>query len=122
MLAVHKTPSILAHWINRLIFLCFFLSLSFSFSAQSLPFERTEERAPCDNYSADKVPLFGDLHVHSRYSFDSYGSNQRNDPWDAYRYAKGETIMLPNIDGEQAIAAQIHRPLDFTSVTDHGGH
>ena len=120
MLAVHKTPSILAHWINRLIFLCFFLSLSFSFSAQSLPFERTEERAPCDNYSADKVPLFGDLHVHSRYSFDSYGSNQRNDPWDAYRYAKGETIMLPNIDGEQAIAAQIHRPLDFTSVTDHG--
>ena len=100
--------------------LCFLLSLSFSLNAQSLPFERTEDRAPCDNYSADKVPLFGDLHVHSRYSFDSYGSNQRNDPWDAYRYAKGETIMLPNIDGEHAIAAQIHRPLDFTSVTDHG--
>lgn len=83
-------------------------------------FERTEKRAPCDDYRASKSAFFGDLHVHSRYSFDSFGSNQRNDPWDAYRYAKGETIMLPNIKGEQAIPAQLHRPLDFTSVTDHG--
>tara|TARA_S200000501_G_scaffold366342_1_gene400958 strand:+ start:2827 stop:4872 length:2046 start_codon:yes stop_codon:yes gene_type:complete len=108
------------NWINRSMILYFLLGFSFSINVQSLPFERTEGRAPCDNYNVNKVPLFGDLHVHSRYSFDSYGSNQRNDPWDAYRYAKGETIMLPNIDGEQAIAAQIHRPLDFTSVTDHG--
>ena len=120
MPVAQETDSNGINWINRSMILYFLLGLSFSINVQSLPFERTEERAPCDNYNVNKVPLFGDLHVHSRYSFDSYGSNQRNDPWDAYRYAKGETIMLPNIDGEQAIAAQIHRPLDFTSVTDHG--
>ncbi len=83
-------------------------------------FERTEPRQPCDHYTATKQPMFGDLHVHSSYSFDSYGSNQRNDPWEAYRYAKGEAITLPDAQGEQTIRAQIQRPLDFTALTDHG--
>lgn len=97
------------------------LLLPISVSAQnSSSFERTEEREPCADYRAEKQAMFGDLHVHSRYSFDSYISGQRNDPWDAYRYAKGEAIMLPGVSGEQTIKAQIHRPLDFTSVTDHG--
>ena len=87
--------------------------------AQSLPFERTEKRSPCDNYAETKQPFFGDLHVHTSYSFDSYVSSQRNDPWDAYRYAKGESIKLPNIAGEQKVLAQIQRPLDFVAVTDH---
>jgi len=84
------------------------------------PFERTEERAPCANYQASKQPLFGDLHVHTSYSYDSYVSSQRNDPWDAYRYAKGEAITLPDADGVQRIQAQLQRPLDFSAVTDHG--
>ena len=85
-----------------------------------LPFERTEAREPCADYSATRKPMFGDLHVHTRYSFDSYISSQRNDPWDAYRYAKGEAITLPGANGEQTVKAQIGRPLDFTAVTDHG--
>ena len=89
-------------------------------SSTEAPFQRTEIRQPCSHFAAEKQPLFGDLHVHSRYSFDSYGSGQRNDPWDAYRYAKGETIMLPGVDGEQSVAATLQRPLDFTAVTDHG--
>ncbi|KAA1194627.1 DUF3604 domain-containing protein [Pseudohalioglobus sediminis] len=63
--------------------------------------------------------MFGDLHVHTSYSFDSYVSSQRNDPAAAYRYAKGEPIMLPDADGEQTLRARIERPLDFTAVTDH---
>ncbi len=82
-------------------------------------FDRTESREPCANYSATRRPLFGDLHVHTSYSFDSYVSSQRNDPSAAYRYAKGEAITLPDADGEQTLTARIQRPLDFTAVTDH---
>lgn len=85
-----------------------------------LPFERTEEREPCADFRVNRKPLFGDLHVHTSYSFDSYISSQRRDPWDAYRYAKGEKIVLPDAEGEQSIETAIDRPLDFTAVTDHG--
>jgi hypothetical protein len=83
-------------------------------------FERTEQRADCDDYQPLRKALFGDLHVHSRYSFDAYISSMRRDPWDAYRYAKGEPIILPDPDGEQNISARIERALDFAAVTDHG--
>ncbi len=86
---------------------------------QSQPFERTETRTPCTHYSPEKRAFFGDLHVHTSYSFDSYVSSQRNDPWAAYSYARGKAITLPDADANQSIRAQIQRPLDFTAVTDH---
>jgi hypothetical protein len=116
----------------RVIIHACFIALAFAVStSKSIPaaaeeapngatgFQRTEEREPCASHEALRQPFFGDLHVHTRYSFDSYVSSQRNDPWDAYRYAKGEPITLPDENGEQTITARIQRPLDFTSVTDH---
>jgi hypothetical protein len=96
------------------------LAVSLSTLAQQAPaFERTEQRTPCADFDSLKKPLFGDLHVHTSYSFDSYISSQRNDPWDAYRYARGEPITLPGAEAEQTVTARIGRPLDFAAVTDH---
>ena len=87
--------------------------------AQVASFDRTESREDCTEFTPERRPLFGDLHVHTSYSFDSYLSSQRRDPWDAYRYARGETIVLPDANGRQNVQARIGRPLDFAAVTDH---
>ena len=98
---------------------CFCFCLFLLGPLLSEAFERKEERSACAETSPLKRAFFGDLHVHTRYSFDSFISSQRNDPWDAYRYAKGEALMIPAADGEPTVRAQLRRPLDFTAVTDH---
>ena len=58
--------------------------------------------------------LFGETHLHTVLSFDSYIFGNRNTPDDAYRYAKGETIKHP-----AGFDMTLSEPLDFQSVTDH---
>jgi hypothetical protein len=58
---------------------------------------------------------WGDLHVHSNLSPDSYSfGNNRLSPDDAYRFANGEPIVAAN-----GMTAQLRRPLDFLMVADH---
>jgi hypothetical protein len=81
-----------------------------------------EDEVYCDNFSEEGMALFGDLHVHTRYSFDAAANSTGATPEDAHRYARGEEIPIFPID-DQGVAigrTKIDRPLDFLAVTDHG--
>ncbi|MEZ5572159.1 MAG: DUF3604 domain-containing protein [Halioglobus sp.] len=90
-------------------------------SQATAPFIRTEQRAPCSNYTSERRPLFGDLHVHTAYSFDASSQDTRNTPADAYRFARGNPMGIQPYDeeGHATRTISIDRPLDFTAVTDH---
>ena len=67
-------------------------------------------------HSDPKQAYFGDLHIHSRWSFDAYASQVRVGPEQAYRYARGEAI-------DHVSGAKIQMqgpPLDFMALTEHG--
>ena len=63
----------------------------------------------------NRNPYYGDLHVHTKYSFDAYVFGVTASPDDAYRYAKGEGVNHP-----LGYEMKLREPLDFYSVTDHG--
>jgi len=63
----------------------------------------------------DKNAYFGELHLHTAYSLDAYiFGTTMNDPFTAYRFAKGEEVTLPT-----GVKKRIKTPLDFTAITDH---
>jgi len=70
------------------------------------------------DYSSTRNVYFGDLHIHSKNSFDAYIFNVRTTPADVYRFALGEAVRHPSgyeikLGGE---------PLDFVAATDHGAY
>ncbi|HSP97253.1 MAG TPA: DUF3604 domain-containing protein, partial [Candidatus Dormibacteraeota bacterium] len=83
------------------------------------PWQRTEERAPCDDYDPLRQPFFGDLHVHTRYSADASIFGTKAEPRDAYDFARGGTIMFSDADEQPTRPVHLDRPLDFAAVTDH---
>ena len=64
--------------------------------------------------NAKRQAYFGDLHVHTAYSYDAHSIGTVATPYDAYRYAKGETIKHP-----AGFDLHLRAPLDFYAVTDH---
>jgi hypothetical protein len=62
-----------------------------------------------------KNAYHGELHLHTAYSLDAYiFGNTLNDPFTAYRFAKGEEVTLPAGDKKKIV-----KPLDFAAITDH---
>jgi hypothetical protein len=63
---------------------------------------------------ADRQAYYGDLHLHTSYSFDAYVLfGAKVDPDAAYRFARGESVDF--LGG----TAKRNEPLDFLAVTDH---
>ncbi|WP_053976652.1 DUF3604 domain-containing protein [Mangrovimonas xylaniphaga] len=62
-----------------------------------------------------KEVYFGNLHVHTSWSFDGYINGSVTGPDDAYRWAQGESIP----GGGDGTPLQIKKPLDWYAVSDH---
>ncbi len=75
----------------------------------------------CDDFDELRQPLYGDLHIHTSFSYDANLGGTRLDPSGAYRYARGEPVPAAPFDdnGDPSRMIQIDRPLDFVAVTDH---
>jgi len=89
------------------------------FDADTVLLERggTDEAATAEVDNSEprgRTAFYGDLHVHTEYSFDGYAMGTQATPYDAYRFAKGEAITNPG-----GFDMQLSRPLDFYAVTDH---
>ncbi|MEE2777371.1 MAG: DUF3604 domain-containing protein [Acidobacteriota bacterium] len=85
-----------------------------------------EDAPPADGSSASEPSAasapnptrdayFGDVHVHTRYSFDAFIFGTKADANDAYEFAKGKGIQHP-----AGFELKLDRPLDFQAVADHG--
>lgn len=76
--------------------------------------DNVEPISSASDGNAMRNPYFGDLHVHTSYSLDSYIYFNPVDPRQAYRFAQGETVT---ISGDRQV--RLREALDFAAVTDH---
>ncbi|MEQ9447058.1 MAG: DUF3604 domain-containing protein, partial [Rhodospirillaceae bacterium] len=81
----------------------------------------TEQRQVCLDRNPNRNAYFGDLHIHTGFSYDARPFGTEITPADAYHFAKGGPIATPpyNENGEPTGVLTLKRPLDFAAVTDH---
>ena len=58
--------------------------------------------------------FWGDTHVHTSYSTDAGMIGNRLGPEEAYRFARGETVV-----SSTGVRTRLQRPMDFLVVADH---
>tara|TARA_R110001592_G_scaffold357416_1_gene660607 strand:- start:183835 stop:185592 length:1758 start_codon:yes stop_codon:yes gene_type:complete len=70
----------------------------------------------CEDYRDGQLNLYwGDLHIHTALSLDAYAFGTTADPRDAYAFARGQELTLP----DESTRIKLQRPLDFAAVTEH---
>jgi hypothetical protein len=88
----------------------------------------TPSRRATEGFSpVQRRVFFGELHLHTSLSVDSWTYGTKLLPDDAYRFGQGETVMVPAIQvakeqgrsGDREVPARRAWPLDFMAVTDH---
>jgi hypothetical protein len=96
----------------------FLFVLIFAVDASALGKDRGR---PCDHRDPLRQPLFGDLHIHTKYSHDASSQGTVASPLDAYHFAMGEPLGIQPFDdeGRPLRTLRLERPLDFAGVTDH---
>ncbi|THD68860.1 DUF3604 domain-containing protein [Robertkochia marina] len=62
-----------------------------------------------------KEAYFGNLHVHTKWSFDAYINSAATGPDEAYQWAQGQAIP----GGGDGTPLQLSKPLDWYAVSDH---
>jgi hypothetical protein len=73
----------------------------------------------CADYDKYKHVYFGDLHTHTSYSADAFGFTTRNEPADAWAFARGKPLQTGTGAVVPGPTVTIHRNLDFDAITDH---
>jgi hypothetical protein len=63
----------------------------------------------------ERNAYFGNVHVHTGWSFDAFTNGSKTTPTDAYAWAQGKEITNSGVGGR----IQIRTPLDFYMVSDH---
>ncbi len=82
---------------------------------ESVSTETENTIAHTNGFSETKNAYFGNLHIHTSWSFDGFTNGSVTEPNDAYRWAQGEAIP----GGGDGTPLKIKVPLDWYAVSDH---
>ena len=87
--------------------------------AADMPSQAEQLREAAQGYSAPEQTLprqllWGDTHLHTRFSFDAGMVLNTLGPDEAYKFARGETVI-----SSLGVPAKLYQPLDFLAVSDH---
>ena len=99
------------------LIILFILFMTGACTSEKTTEQTSEQQEAFSSPAVEENPLkeayFGEQHLHTGASMDAFIAGTRLTPDDAYRFAKGEEVMV------NGSLHKIKRPLDWCAVTDH---